>query len=159
MQTVTSTSTGTFMNRGASWGGRGKLRGSPLKNTSWTKRAAYATLKAAPRATAAVASQPRKPRCRSASASAKNISFERKPFNNGTPAIAEAATIASVPVCGMCFQSPFRRRMSRVPTSCSMIPAAMKSDALNVAWLPMWNTAATFERGESKPRRKVIRPR
>jgi len=40
-----------------------------------------------------------------------------------------------------------------------MIPAAMKSDALNVAWLPMWNTAATFERGESRPRRKVIRPR
>ena len=159
MQTVTSTSTGTFMKRGASCGGLGRSRGSPLKNTSWTKRAEYATLNAAPRATAAVASPPRTPRCRSSSASAKNISFERKPFSSGTPAIAEAATMASVPVCGMYFQSPFIRRMSRVPASCSMIPAAMKSDALNVAWLPMWNTAATFESGESRPRRKVISPR
>ncbi len=31
-------------------------------------------------------------------ASARNISFDRKPFSSGTPAIAAAATIASVPV-------------------------------------------------------------
>ena len=35
------------------------------------------------------------------SASAKNISFDRKPFSSGTPAIAAAATIASVAVIGM----------------------------------------------------------
>ncbi len=33
--------------------------------------------------------------------SAKNISLERKPFSNGTPAIAAQATMASVPVIGM----------------------------------------------------------
>ena len=33
--------------------------------------------------------------------------------------------------------------MSRVPVSWSMMPAAMKSDALNVAWFSMWKIAAT----------------
>ena len=33
--------------------------------------------------------------------------------------------------------------MSRVPVSWSMMPAAMNSDALNVAWFIMWKTAAT----------------
>ena len=49
--------------------------------------------------------------------SAKNISFEMKPLSNGTPAIAAAATIASVAVIGMNFHKPLRRRMSRVPVS------------------------------------------
>ena len=34
-------------------------------------------------------------------ASAKNISFDRKPFSSGTPAMAAAATMASVAVIGM----------------------------------------------------------
>ena len=36
--------------------------------------------------------------------------------------------------------------MSRVPVSWSTMPAAMNSDALNVAWFMMWNTAG--DRGE-----------
>ena len=36
--------------------------------------------------------------------------------------------------------------MSRVPVSWSMMPAAMNSDALNVAWFIMWKTAG--DRGE-----------
>ena len=49
--------------------------------------------------------------------SAKNISLERKPLSSGTPAIAAAATMASVPVIGMKRQSPLSLRMSRVPVS------------------------------------------
>ena len=33
--------------------------------------------------------------------------------------------------------------MSRVPVSWSMMPAAMNSDALKVAWFMMWKIAAT----------------
>jgi hypothetical protein len=65
--------------------------------------------------------------------SAKNISFDRKPLSSGTPAIAPAAIMASVAVIGMNCQSPLSRRMSRVPVSWSMMPAAMKSDALKMA--------------------------
>ena len=74
---------------------------------------------------------------RRATVSPKNISFDRKPFNSGTPAMAAAATIARVAVIGMHLNSPFSLRMSRVPASWSMMPAAMKSDALKVAWLMM----------------------
>jgi hypothetical protein len=56
-----------------------------------------------------------------------------KPFSKGTPAIAAAATIASVAVIGMWRASPDRRRMSRVPASWSMMPADMNSDALKIA--------------------------
>ncbi len=93
------------------------------------------------------------------SASAKNISFDRKPFSNGTPAIAELATIASSAVLGMYFHRPFSLRMSREPVSWSMMPAAMKSEALKVAWLRMWKTPATTASGESRPNSSVIRPR
>ena len=66
--------------------------------------------------------------------SAKNISLDRKPFSSGTPAMAAAATVASVAVTGMRVRRPDRRRMSRVPLSWSMMPTAMNSDALKVAW-------------------------
>ncbi len=49
--------------------------------------------------------------------------------------------------------------MSRLPVSWSMMPAAMNSDALNVAWLRMWNTPATTASGVSRPNSMVIRPR
>ena len=50
--------------------------------------------------------------------------------------------------------------MSRVPVSWSTMPAAMNSDALNVAWLTMWKIAATAASGVSDARRAaVIRPR
>ena len=68
------------------------------------------------------------------SASAKNISLEMKPLSSGTPAIAAAATRASRAVKGMDRFSPDSCRMSRVPVSWSMMPAAMKSDALKAAW-------------------------
>ena len=156
--TAARISTGTFMNRGGSCGVRGRSCGSPLKKTSWMNRAEYATPNAPPASTAPGASAPSRPKpCRS-SASAKNISFERKPFSSGTPAIAAAATIASVAVYGMYFHRPLIRRMSRVPHSWSTMPAAMKSEALKVAWLTMWNTAATVDMGESSPIRNVISP-
>ena len=41
--------------------------------------------------------------------------------------------------------------MSRVPVSWSMMPAAMNSDALKVAWFMMWNTAATAASGLFEP--------
>ena len=37
--------------------------------------------------------------------------------------------------------------MSRVPVSWSMMPAAMNSDALKVAWFIMWKIAATAASG------------
>ena len=49
--------------------------------------------------------------------------------------------------------------MSRVPVSWSMMPAAMNSDALNVAWFMMWKIAATSASGLSRPSSSVIRPR
>ena len=49
--------------------------------------------------------------------------------------------------------------MSRVPVSWSMTPVAMKSDALNVAWFMMWNTAATAPKGLFRPSSSVMRPR
>jgi hypothetical protein len=68
-----------------------------------------------------------------AAASAKNISLDKKPLSRGTPAMAAAATMARVAVIGMNLNRPLRRRMSRVPDSWSMMPAAMNSDALKVA--------------------------
>ena len=49
--------------------------------------------------------------------------------------------------------------MSRVPVSWSMMPAAMNSEALNVAWLRMWNTPATTAIGVEMPNSSVISPR
>ncbi len=49
--------------------------------------------------------------------------------------------------------------MSRVPVSWSMMPAAMNSEALKVAWLAMWNTAATSASGDPMPSSVVISPR
>ena len=80
-------------------------------------------------------------------------------MSNGTPAIAEDATMASTAVCGMYFHMPLMRRMSRLPVSWSMMPAAMNSEALKVAWLRMWNTPATTASGSSSPNSKVMRPR
>ncbi len=67
--------------------------------------------------------------------SAKNISLDRKPLSSGTPAIDALATIARVAVNGISLIRPLSLRMSRVPLSWSMMPAAMNSEALKVAWL------------------------
>ena len=92
-------------------------------------------------------------------ASVKNISLEMKPLSRGTPAMAALATHARVAVMGMARRRPLRRRMSRVPVSWSMMPTAMNSEALKVAWLRMWNTAATAASGLLRPSSVVIRPR
>ena len=49
--------------------------------------------------------------------SSKNISFDRKPFSSGTPAMAPAATSASSVVIGIARRRPFSRLRSRVPVS------------------------------------------
>lgn len=67
--------------------------------------------------------------------------------------------IASAAVTGITRARPDRRRMSRVPVSWSMIPAAMNSEALKTAWLTMWNTAATSAKGVPIPASAVISPR
>ena len=91
--------------------------------------------------------------------SSKNISFDRKPFSSGTPAMAPAATVASSAVIGIACRKPFRRFRSRVPVSWSTTPVAMNSDALNVAWFTMWNTAAISASSVLMPSRNVIRPK
>ena len=91
--------------------------------------------------------------------SAKNISFEMKPLSSGTPAMDAAATMASVAVIGMALYRPESRPRSRVPVSWSTMPAAMKSEALKVAWLTMWKMAATSARLLFRPSSSVIRPR
>ncbi|MNT02513.1 hypothetical protein D3C72_1370140 [compost metagenome] len=91
--------------------------------------------------------------------SAKNISFDRKPLSSGTPAIEALAMMASVPVMGMRRIRPLSLRMSRVPVSWSMMPAAMNSEALKVAWFMTWNTAATAASGLFRPSSSVMRPR
>ena len=62
-------------------------------------------------------------------------------------AMAAEATIARVAVYGIGRRSPLSRRMSRVPVSWSMMPAAMKSDALKTAWFMMWKIASTMASG------------
>jgi hypothetical protein len=89
----------------------------------------------------------------------KNISFDRKPFSSGTPAIAAAATVATAAVTGIAFESPLSRLRSRVPVSWSTMPAAMNSEALNVAWFIMWNTAATSASLSFMPSSSVMSPR
>ena len=59
----------------------------------------------------------------------------------------------------MYLNSPLMRRMSRVPHSWSMMPAAMNSEALKIAWLMMWKTPATALSGVLRPNSSVIRPR
>ena len=92
-------------------------------------------------------------------ASAKNISFDRNPLSSGTPAMAAEATMARVAVIGIGRRRPLSRRMSRVPVSWSMMPAAMKSDALKTAWFMMWKIAATIASGVPRPASAVISPR
>ena len=87
------------------------------------------------------------------------ISLEMKPLKGGRPAIDAPATIAMVAVTGISCSRPPRRRMSRVPASWSTMPAFMNSAALKVAWLRMWNTAATAASGVPKPSSMVTRPR
>ena len=65
--------------------------------------------------------------------SVKNISLLRNPLNNGTPAMAEADTMATVAVIGMYCHIPLILRISRVPVSWSIMPAAINSEALKVA--------------------------
>ena len=67
--------------------------------------------------------------------------------------------MASVAVIGIAWRSPLSRRMSRVPVSWSMMPAAMNSDALNTAWFMMWKIAATMASGVPRPASVVISPR
>ncbi len=93
------------------------------------------------------------------SASANSISLDRKPLSSGMPAIASEAMIASALVNGISLRRPPSLRMSRVPVSWSMMPAAMNSEALKVAWLMMWNTPATTAIGVDRPNSRVIRPR
>ena len=73
--------------------------------------------------------------------------------------MAAAATMASGAVNGMERFRPESRRMSRVPVSWSMMPAAMNSDALKVAWFMMWKMAATRARSLLRPSSRVISPR
>jgi hypothetical protein len=89
----------------------------------------------------------------------KNISLDRKPLVSGTPAIEAAATIDKVAVQGISDHRPPSWRMSREWVSWSTMPAIMNSEALKVAWLRTWNTAATAASGEPRPTRKVTSPR
>jgi hypothetical protein len=79
---------------------------------SCTKRSEYATLKTPASVTSAGTTQAQTPLVPT-TASVKNISLDRKPLVSGTPAIDAAATMDSVAVQGMYFQSPPSWRMSR----------------------------------------------
>ena len=90
--------------------------------------------------------------------SASIISFDRKPFSGGMPASDSAAMVPMAKVIGISLRSPPSRLMERVPVSWSMMPAVMNSDALKVAWLMMWKTAAIAASSVPKPSSIVIRP-
>ncbi|MNI05073.1 hypothetical protein D3C73_580170 [compost metagenome] len=49
--------------------------------------------------------------------------------------------------------------MSRDPASWSMMPAAMNSEALKVAWLTVWKMAAIAPRSDPRPSSRQISPR
>jgi hypothetical protein len=113
----TSVALGNNIKRVGSCGWRGNSAGALPKNTWRMKRAEYATLNMPAR----VAIAGKAIRSHNASpakmVSAKNISLDRKPFNNGTPAMAAAATQANVAVIGMAGYNPPRRCRSLVPVS------------------------------------------
>ena len=75
------------------------------------------------------------------------------------PAIDSAAMVAMVKVMGIRCRNPPNRLMSRLCASWSIMPAVMKSAALKVAWLRMWNTAAMAPNAVPVPSSIVIRPR
>src|SRR5699024_8430733 len=126
------------------------------KNTSVINRKEYTTLKVLATMAASGSQALREPK---PAASAKNISFDKKPFNKGTPAMAAAATMANVAVTGISLRSHVSCRKSRVPLSWSIIPAAINKDALKVAWLSVWNNAATAASGVPMPSNSVIKPK
>ncbi len=105
------------------------------EKVSCTKRRLYAT-PSRPASSAAVLARMRISCGASVSrATAKNISLDKKPLSNGIPAIASDAVIASALVTGIKRRRLPSLRMSRVPVSWSMMPAAMNNEALNTAWL------------------------
>jgi hypothetical protein len=158
-QASTRTPRGSLIQKGASCGCLSSAVGCGPKKVWWMNRIEYSTLSAsAPVARKGNAQLKRHPPWFS-SASARNISLDRKPFSSGTPAMAAAATIASVAVWGMLRNRPLSFLTSRVPVSWSMMPTAMNSDALKVAWLIVWKMAATAARGVPIPRSSTIKPR
>src|SRR5687768_3450059 len=133
-QAVTSRALGSSIQRGGSWGFFGRSSAGGPKNTCRINRREYATLNV-PHITAIVGKPMRVITLPLTNVvSAKNISLERKPLNNGTPAIDAAPTTASVAVIGIARYKPLSRERSRVPVSWSTMPAAMNNEALNVAW-------------------------
>ena len=159
MHSVTSSMAGSFMPSGGSCGWvLGTSPSGPLKYVSCTKRSEYATLQTPAKVTSAGTSQANAPEVPT-TASVKNISLDKKPLVKGTPAMDAAATMDSVAVQGMSDHRPPSLRMSREWVSWSTMPAIMNSEALKVAWLSTWNTAATAASGEPKPTKKVIRPK
>src|SRR5580765_3601399 len=91
-QANTSSSTGTRIQNTGSCGWRGRSVESGPKKMSTLKRSEYATAKTP--ATVASSGNPISTHGSDSmyTVSAKNISLDRKPFSNGTPAIAALAT-------------------------------------------------------------------
>ena len=100
-QAKTRSSIGNRIQCGGSCGSRGKFTGGGPKKTVWMKRIGIGDGERAGDGGDIGCRT-----CRAgksawvSTASAKNISFERKPLSSGTPAIAALATIASVAVIG-----------------------------------------------------------
>ena len=94
-----------------------------------------------------------------ATSSVKNISLDKKPLVNGTPAIEAAVIMVRVAVKGSSCHKPLSLRKSRVPDSWSIIPAIINSAALKVAWLMIWKMAAATANGEPMPSKHMIRPK
>ena len=116
-QARTSSALGASIQRVGSCGVRGRFVASGPKNTRCTSRSEYATLNT-PASVASAGSPIRSSGlCPAKMVSAKNISFDRNPFSSGTPAIAAAATAASVAVIGIARDRPLSRCRSRVPVS------------------------------------------
>ena len=111
----------------------GQVGGGGAKEHIHSKRSEYATLNMPARVAAMGSTAATSGVVSRNTVSAKNISLDRKPLSSGTPAMAALATAASVAVIGIIRRRPDRRRMSRVPLSWSMMPAAMNSEALKVA--------------------------
>ena len=79
-----------------------------------------------------------------ASANSRISSFDQKPANGGTPAIASQPTMNVTAVIGINLRSTPIRRMSC--SSCMpwmTEPDPRNSSALKKAWVTMWKIAAT----------------
>src|SRR5512139_1755334 len=72
---------------------------------------------------------------------AKMVNLLKKALKGGTPVTARTATAKQIPIRGVCFITPRREGIMRVPVVKLSAPATRKNRLLAKEWLKMCSTA------------------